>query len=100
MLFAEVVTTSAAVASTRSRLAKITALAGLLARLTSAAEVEPAVAFLVGLPRQGKIGAGWRTLFGLEVPAAAEPVLTVVEVDEGLTAVAGTAGRGSTQRRA
>ena len=100
MRFADVVSTSAAVAATRSRLAKVAALSELLARLRDPAEVEAATAFLVGLPRQGKVGAGWRTLVGLEVTAAAEPTLTIVEVDELLTEVAGTGGRGSTQRRA
>src|SRR2546423_3865690 len=41
--------------------AKIAALADLLRRLAPD-EVEPAVGFLVGEPRQGRIGVGWATL--------------------------------------
>ncbi|GAA0605387.1 ATP-dependent DNA ligase [Kutzneria viridogrisea] len=98
MLFADVVTTSAAVASTRSRLAKVAALAELLAQLPEA-EVEPATAFLVGLPRQGKLGAGWRTLFRIQVDPADRASLTLSEVDQSLTTLAATNGKGSTQRR-
>jgi DNA ligase-1 len=99
MRFADVVSTSAAVAETRSRLAKVAALSELLRQLDDPHEVEAATAFLVGLPRQGKVGAGWRTLVSIEVPPAAEPDLTILDVDELLTQVAATGGKGSTQRR-
>jgi len=72
MLFAELVATSATVGGTRSRKAKVEALAGLL-RALAPAEVEPAVAWLAGEPRQGRLGAGWRTLAALKVPAAELP---------------------------
>jgi DNA ligase 1 len=97
VLFAEVVATSSAVAATRSRLTKVEALAGLLRR--AGAEVETVVAFLAGAPRQGRIGAGWRTLVGLDLPPAAEATLTVSQVDETLDAVARTGGKGSAARR-
>src|SRR3954465_6367696 len=99
MRFADVVLASAAVAATRSRLAKVATLSELLRQLDDPHEVEAATAFLVGLPRQGKVGAGWRTLVSIEVPAAAEPDLTILDVDDLLTQVAGTSGKGSTQRR-
>ena len=99
MRFAEVVSTSAAVTATRSRLAKVAALSELLRQLDDPREVEAATAFLVGLPRQGKVGAGWRTLVSIEVPAAAEPDLSILDVDDLLTEVAGTSGKGSNQRR-
>ena len=59
MLLDELVTTADAVASTRSRLAKVDALADLLRRLEPD-EIAPAVGFLVGKPRQGRVGVGWR----------------------------------------
>jgi DNA ligase-1 len=77
----------------------VAALSELLRQLDDPHEVEAATAFLVGLPRQGKVGAGWRTLVSIEVPAAAEPDLTILDVDELLTQVAATSGKGSTQRR-
>jgi len=71
VLLAEIVATSAAVGATRSRKAKTQALAELLRRL-GPDDVSPAVAWLAGEPRQGRIGTGWRTLTALEVapPAA------------------------------
>ena len=67
MLFAEVVACSAAVGATRARTAKAGALAALL-RAAAPDEIEPAAAWLTGEPRQGRLGAGWRTLAGLDVP--------------------------------
>ena len=99
MLFAEVVAVSATVAATRSRLAKVDALAGLLQRL-SPEEVDPVVAWLAGEPRQGRIGTGWRTLSSVETLPATEPSLDVGAVDTALEGIAGTSGAGSAQRRA
>lgn len=99
MLFAEVVATSSAVAATRSRLTKVEALAGLLRRAADPVEIETVVAFLAGAPRQGRIGAGWRTLVELEIPPAAAANLTVRQVDELLEAVSRTSGKGSGARR-
>lgn len=104
VLLAEVVDTSGAVASSRSRLAKVDALAGLIRAAAAGpapdVEVPAVVAFLVGQPLQGRIGTGWRTLVGLAVPPAAEPTLTVAEVDAAFTAIADTTGAGSAARRA
>ncbi|HEY2203162.1 MAG TPA: ATP-dependent DNA ligase [Pseudonocardia sp.] len=98
MLFAELVTVSAAVGATRSRKAKVSALAGLLREL-GAGEIEPAVSWLAGEPRQGRIGAGWRTLAAIDVPAAPAPELTVVGVDAALAEIAACTGTGSAGRR-
>jgi DNA ligase-1 len=94
VLLADVVATSAAVGGTRSRLAKVAALVELLQVLTPD-EVEPAVGFLTGAARQGRIGVGWRTAYGVEAEPAAEPSVTVLELDEILTTLAGTSGPGS-----
>jgi DNA ligase-1 len=98
MLFAELVATSAAVGGTRSRKAKVEALAGLL-RALAPAEVEPAVAWLAGEPRQGRLGAGWRTLAALKVPAAELPGATLADVDGVLAELATNSGAGSARRR-
>ncbi|WP_433268454.1 ATP-dependent DNA ligase [Actinosynnema sp. CS-041913] len=95
MLFTEVVETSAAVAATRSRLAKVSALAELVRRMSTPA----VVSFLIGVPSQGRIGAGYRTVFDISPPPAPEPRLTVSEVDEALGAYASISGKGSAQRR-
>ncbi|MCP2249805.1 DNA ligase-1 [Lentzea aerocolonigenes] len=98
VLLSEVVDTSAAVAATRSRLAKVKALSALL-RSASADVVIAVVSFLIGTPQQGRIGAGWRTVFDLSVPPAVAAGLTVEEVDAALAEVATTSGKGSAQRR-
>ena len=99
MLLADVVATSAAVGATRSRTAKTAALAALL-RVASPEEVEPATAWLAGELRQGRLGAGWRTLSGLAASPASIPSLQILAVDATLDQLAATSGTGSTARRA
>lgn len=81
-------------ASTSSRLGKVAALAGALSEL-DAAEIGPAVGLLVAKPRQGRIGIGWRSLSGLEVAHVSEPSLTIADVDDLLSELAGAEGQGS-----
>jgi DNA ligase-1 len=97
-LFADVVAASEQVAATRSRLAKVASLAAVL-RAAAPEEVEAVTAFLVGQPRQGRTGVGWRTLTELASPPAGEPSLTVAAVDEAIDVVATTSGAGSAARR-
>ena len=75
MLLADVVETSTTVSATRSRLAKIDALASLLARVP-ADEIVAATGYLVGDAPQGRIGIGWATLRDLDAGNNGEPVLT------------------------
>ena len=98
MLFAEVVATSEAVAATSSRVAKRDLLAALLRRCAEA-EVAVVVSILVGEPRQGRIGVGWRTLAAASVDHAATAVLTVDDVDRTLDELAALGGAGSGGRR-
>jgi len=95
----DVVVASRAVADTRARNAKIERLAALL-RSLSPDEVEIAVAWLAGEPRQGKIGVGYARLRELAGSAAEAPSLALAEVDAALARVAGAAGRGSNAERA
>ncbi len=97
-LFADLAATAGTVAATRSRTAKLTALAELLARLEPD-EVEPAVALLSGTVRQGRIGVGWATIAAVEHAPAAEPSLTIAAVDGALTTLAGVGGAGSAAKR-
>ncbi|WP_280301337.1 ATP-dependent DNA ligase [Nocardia neocaledoniensis] len=98
MLFSEVVAASAAVRATRSRKAKIAALAGLLAS-AGPTEIATVVAWLSGELTQGRIGAGWRTVTGLDTPPSAEASLTVEAVDAVFTQLTGLSGTGSALRR-
>ncbi|MGH9061602.1 MAG: ATP-dependent DNA ligase, partial [Acidimicrobiales bacterium] len=98
MLFAEVVAASTVVAATRSRLAKVEALASAL-RAAEEGEVPAVASFLVGRPTQGRLGTGWRTVVRLTVDPAVEATLTVADVDTALGELAAVAGAGSAARR-
>jgi len=93
VLLSDLVTTSAAVAGTRSRTAKRDLLASLL-RQCEADEVEVVVAYLSGETRQRRTGVGWRSL-AEPVETAAVPGLSVLEVDAALERVSTLAGAGS-----
>jgi DNA ligase-1 len=95
---ADIVATSSTVAATSKRSEKVGAIAAVLARLEPA-EIEPVVGFLTGEPRQGRIGVGWASLRDLEPSQATEPTLTVGDVDDAITALAGAGGPGSTAVR-
>lgn len=94
MLLARLVATSDEVASTRSRSRKVELLAGLLGTLDPH-EVEVAVGFLRGTPRQGRIGVGWATVHPLDAPPASEPSLELTDVDGAISEVGGATGAGS-----
>jgi DNA ligase-1 len=97
-LFTDVVSVSAGVAGTSSRSAKVAILAELLARLEPE-EVPVVVGFLSGVPRQGRVGIGYATLRDLDRSPAAEPSLTVADVDRAISAVEAAIGSGSATRR-
>jgi DNA ligase-1 len=97
-LLAEVVATTEAVAGTRARSTKVTALAELLAGLDGD-ELPVAVAWLSAAPRQGRIGVGWRTVAAVEAPPAPAPSLTVRDLDRTLDQLAGLSGAGSQKAR-
>jgi DNA ligase 1 len=111
MLLERVVRTSAAVAATRSRLAKIDEIASLLREVT-AGEIAVAVSFLAGDLTQRQIGVGYAALTDLlggygqtpapaadlaEAPAVA--VLTLTETDQALGRIGALAGQGSQAER-
>ena len=96
----DLVAVSNTIASTSSRLRKTDLLADLL-RGASPDEVSIAIGFLTGWPRQGRIGIGWATLDAARPPnAAAEPTLTLADVDQTFTALKAVSGKQSgTERR-
>ncbi|NUR05565.1 MAG: ATP-dependent DNA ligase [Nocardioidaceae bacterium] len=97
MLLADLVHASHEVRATRSRKAKVAALATALAK-AAPDEVETATSYLSGALRQRRTGLGWRSLQKLPEPAE-EPSLTVGEVHETFEALAAVAGAGSQGRR-
>ncbi|MFB7267924.1 ATP-dependent DNA ligase, partial [Streptomyces nojiriensis] len=97
MLLAEVARVSREVADTSARSRK----SALLAELFAAAPPEEAglvISYLSGRLPQGRPGIGWRTL-GQEIEPAAQPVLTVRDVDTAVGELAAVAGPGSVERR-
>lgn len=99
MLFAQIVDVSHRVRSTRSRSKKIEALAELLRGLSDT-DAPIAVSYLSGSPLQDRLGAGYATVYGIEVDAASAAELTLSEVDATLSLLARTAGPGSKQAKA
>ena len=98
MLLARVAATSAEVAATSARSAKVALIAACL-RQAEPAEVAPLVAYLSGDLPQRRTGVGWASL--RDVPAPAEAAtLTIGEVDRLLTTIAELAGPGSQAQRA
>jgi DNA ligase-1 len=97
-LLADLVATSREVADTSSRSRKIALLAELLRRLDPS-EVAVVTGFLSGVPRQGRVGVGYSTVFRLECEPADEPSLTVLELDAAITAIQASTGSGSAARR-
>ncbi|MDQ4054642.1 MAG: ATP-dependent DNA ligase [Actinomycetota bacterium] len=98
MLLAEVVATSATVAATRSRKAKVAAIAELLGRVEPE-ETDIVTAYVGGSLLQRRTGLGWRGLQTMPEPAAASR-LTLLEVHESFDRIAALSGAGSQTARA
>src|SRR5437773_11008047 len=100
MLLAELLAASERVAGTRSRLAKIDALAECLRRL-DASEIALGVAYLSGDTRQGRSGIGYAALKDARAAAPGSAArLTLAHFDEALARLAQTKGEGSAAERA
>ncbi len=96
----ELVQVSAAVAATSGRLDKISKLAALLTRV-SPEEVPIAIGFLIGWPRQGRIGVGWATVSAArESPPASTASLELGDVDKVLDLLVAARGKNSAATRA
>ncbi|MHC3474603.1 ATP-dependent DNA ligase [Streptomyces sp. 7R007] len=97
MLLARLAQVSQEVAATSARSRKIALLAELF-RDTEADDVPIVIPYLAGRLPQGRLGVGWKVL-GRPVAPAAEPTLTVREVDVLLTDLAKVSGAGSQAER-
>jgi DNA ligase-1 len=98
VLLSDVVATSTTVAATRSRKAKVAAIAELLA-VAGPDEVETVTAYVGGALRQRRTGLGWRGLSSLPPPASSS-TLEVLEVHEAFDRLSALAGSGSQAARA
>jgi DNA ligase-1 len=97
-LLADLVAASQQVAGTSARSRKVAILADLLRRLDTD-EVAIAVGFLSGLPRQGRVGIGYSTIYSIEAGPAAEPSLSLSDVDRAISEIQAATGSGSSSRR-
>ncbi|NCT89432.1 ATP-dependent DNA ligase [Cellulomonas sp. APG4] len=98
MLLADVAATSGALAATRSRLAKRALLVELLRR-AEPGDLPVLASYLGGTLRQRRTGLGWRSLADLPEPAA-QPSLTLDEVDAAFERMSTLEGPGSSRARA
>ena len=83
---------------TRARLEKIALLADLLRQL-SPQEVPIGVGFLIGWPRQGRLGIGWATAADARPPASPIPTLSLSDVDASFTVLKSLRGPRSAAER-
>ena len=97
-LLAELVAASEQVAGTTSRSRKVSILAELL-RVLDASEVAISAGFLSGVPRQGRVGIGFSTVYGADGGPAHDPSLTIGDLDTAITELQGVTGSGSAARR-
>jgi DNA ligase 1 len=97
-LLAVVVGASKEISETSSRSGKVAILAELLRGLDRG-EVAIVVAMLSGVLRQGRIGVGYSTIYGIESAPAAVASLTVKELDRAIDEIQEATGRGSVARR-
>jgi DNA ligase-1 len=97
VLLSEVVAASRAVAGTSARSRKVEVIAELL-RHAGPDEAAVVVPWLSGELRQRRTGVGWATLRDAAEPAA-QPQLTVAEVDRAFEEIAALSGAGSAGER-
>jgi DNA ligase-1 len=97
-LLADVVAASAEVSETGARSRKVAILADLLQRLDPD-EVAITAGMLSGVPRQGRVGVGYSTIYGVESAPADAPTLTVADLDTAISQIEAATGSGSGARR-
>jgi DNA ligase-1 len=97
-LLADVVAASKEVGETSSRSRKVAILVELLKRLAPN-EVAIVTGFLSGGPRQGRVGVGYSTIYGVEAAPADAPSLTVDDLDVAISEIQAATGSGSGLRR-
>jgi DNA ligase-1 len=97
-LLADVAAASNDVAGTSARSRKVAILAELL-RTLDASEVAIAAAFLSGVPRQGRVGIGFSTVYDVQRAPANDSSLSIHDLDAAITELERTTGPGSAAAR-
>jgi len=92
--------TSQRVTEQAARRSKISLIADFL-RTLATDEIDLAVSYLAGNPRQGRSGIGWASIHAARAGAiATDPSLTLIDVDATLDRIARASGKGSNAERA
>src|SRR6266576_679842 len=100
MKLEDLVQVSAAVTATPGRLEKISRLAAFLMKIPPD-EVPIAIGFLIGWPRQGKLGVGWATVAsGRDRDAATGSSLELRDIDRTFDQLLAVRGKNSGSERA
>ena len=97
-LLSDVVNASQAVAETSARSRKVAILSELLRQLEPD-EVPLAAGFLSGVPRQGRVGVGYSTVYAADPSPAGDASLTVEDLDRAISDLQRSTGSGSAARR-
>jgi DNA ligase 1 len=97
-LLADLVAASQEISDTGARSRKVAILAETLRRLNPD-EVAIGAGLLSGVPRQGRVGVGHSTIYGIESVPAGEPTLTVTDLDTAISEIQAAVGTGSGARR-
>jgi DNA ligase 1 len=97
-LLADVVTASRNLAATSSRSRKVAILAELLGRIDPS-EIAIVVGLLTGVPRQGRVGVGYSTIYGIDRRSPLEAAVTIDDLDRAIAEVQGMTGSGSATKR-
>lgn len=98
MLLVEVARVSSTVSRTTKRNEKVAEIAALLSRL-SVDEAPIVISFLMGEPRQARLGVGYASMSQIDAEPAATARLTVFDVDQILTQLTEVSGPGSQEVR-
>src|SRR4051794_28120595 len=98
MLLARLASASREIAATRSRLAKRAVIAAAVDEAEQG-EIALVVTYLSGTLRQRRTGLGWASMSDLPPPAA-DPTLSLREVDDAFEAISALGGAGSAAARA
>ena len=98
MLLQALVSTSAQVAATSARLAKIKLLADLL-KQARPEEIGTVISYLSGVLPQSKVGVGWASLEGAQGPGVRDAGLEIREVDATFEKISKLSGKGSSTEK-
>lgn len=97
-MLADIVDASSRVTAMSSRSGKVAILAEFLTSL-EASEVPIVAGLLSGIPRQGRVGVGYSTIYRVRPQPSEAPSLTIHDLDRAITEIESATGSGSAAHR-